>query len=328
MRRREFITLLSGTAAWPLAAHAQQAGKTVRVGFLGAQPNIPMIVAAFSGGFSSELRQLGYVEGQNLIIEYRYINEPGADVTTQAAELVRSNIDVLVATGPEVVLRAAVGATDTIPIVMIAINFDPIARGYVSSLARPGRNVTGIFFRQPELAQKQLELLTEAFPKRTKAVALYDALSADQFMAAKQVAEVMKLEFRGLKLENPPYDFDAAFRILAQDSLLMLLVLSSPQFTSSQSRIATLAIEQRLPTMFIFKTYVEAGGLMSYGVDFVAMHRRIAAFVGKILKGAKPADIPVEQPTKFEIVVNLRTAKAIGIELPTSTLLRADEVIE
>ena len=327
LRRRDFVALLgSAVGAWPLAVSAQQRGKIMRVGFLGAQPNVPMFVAAFSG-FSSELQQLGYVEGQNLTIEYRYINEPRADVAAQAAELVRSNIDVLVATGPEVVLRAAVDATHTIPIVM-AINFDPIARGYVSSLARPGGNVTGIFLRQPELAQKQLELLTEAFPQRTKVVALYDALSADQFMAAKRVGEVMKLEIRGLKLENPPYDFDAAFRVLGQDPSLMLLVLSSPHFTPSQSRIAALAIEQRLPTMFIFKSYVEAGGLMSYGVDFVAMHRRIAAFVGKILKGAKPGDIPVEQPTQFEIVVNLRTAKAIGIELPMSTLLRANEVIE
>jgi putative ABC transport system substrate-binding protein len=278
--------------------------------------------------FSSELRQLGLVEGRNLIIDYRYINDPGADLAARAAELVRSNVDVLVATGPEAVLQAAVGASHTIPIAMIAINFDPIARGYVSSLARPGGNVTGIFFRQLELAQKQLELLTQAFPGKTKAAALYDALSADQFVAAKRTAENMNLDFRGLKLENPPYDFDAAFRVLAQGSPRMLLVLSSPHFTSSQSRIATLAIGQQLPTMFIFKSYVEAGGFMSYGVDFIAMHRRIAAFVGKILEGAKPADIPVEQPTKFELVVNLKTAKAIGVEVPTSILLRADEVIE
>ena len=327
MKRREFITLLSGAAAWPLAARAQQPKRMARVGLLDSQPDNPMIVASYSG-FSSELGQLGYVEGQNLSIEYRWINERGVDLTAQATGLVRSNVDVIVAAGPEVVLRAAIGASNNIPIAMIAINFDPIARGYVSSLARPGGNVTGIFFRQLELAQKQLELLTQAFPERTKAAALYDALSADQFMAAKRTADSMNLEFRGLRLENPPYDFDAAFRSLAQDSPPMLLVLSSPHFTSSQSRIAALAIEQRLPAMFIFKSYVEAGGLMSYGADFIAMHRRIAAFVGKILDGAKPADIPVEQPTKFELVVNLKTAKAIGIEVPTSILLRADEVIE
>src|SRR6516164_7437593 len=167
LRRRDIVALLGGAVcAWPLAVSAEQLGKIMRVGFLGAQPNVPMFVAAFSG-FSSELQQLGYVEGQNLTIEYRYINEPHADIAAQVAELVRSNVDVLVATEPEVVLRAAVDATHTIPIVM-AINFDPIARGYVSSLAHPGGNVTGIFLRQPELAQKQLELLTEAFPQRTK----------------------------------------------------------------------------------------------------------------------------------------------------------------
>jgi len=243
------------------------------------------------------------------------------------ADLVRSKIDLLVTGGPENVLRTAVNATRTIPIAMMAVNFDPVARGYVASLARPGGNVTGIFFRQLELAQKQLELLTQAFPER-KTAALYDALSADQFAASAQTAAQMNLELHGLKLENPPYDFNAAFHVLAQDSPQMLLVQSSPYFTSSQRPIASLAIEQHLPTMFIFKTYVEAGGLMSYGADFVAMHRRIADYVEKILEGAKPADIPVEQPTKFEFTVNLKTAKAIGVEIPLSIQLRADQVIE
>jgi putative ABC transport system substrate-binding protein len=259
---------------------------------------------------------------------YRYPGDLGVDLAAQVGDLVKSNIDALVAVGPEFVLQTAVAATRTIPIAMIAVNFDPIARGYVSSLARPGGNVTGIFFRQLELAQKQLELLAQAFPERTRAAALYDAFSADQFEAAKRTAESINLQFHGLKLENPPYDFEAAFRVLAQGSPQMLLVLSSGYFTPSQSLIASLAAQHRLPTMFIFKTYVEAGGLMSYGVDYVAMHRRIAAFVAKILEGTKPADIPVEQPTRFEFVVNLKTAKAIGIELPTSILLRADEVIE
>lgn len=170
--------------------------------------------------------------------------------------------------------------------------------------------------------------MTQAFPEKTKASALYDALSADQFAASEQAAEKLNLQFDGMKLENPPYDFEKTFHVLAQGSPQMLLVLSSPYFTPSQSRIALLAIQHRLPTMFIFKTYVEAGGLMSYGVDYVAMHRRIAAIVGKILEGAKPADIPVGQPTKFEFVVNLKTAKAIDVQMPLPILLRADEVIE
>lgn len=230
MRRREFITLLGGAAAiWPLAAGAQQPRKIARVGYLGPLPNNPMIVASYSV-ISSELRQFGFVEGQNLTVEYRYHNVPGGDIATQAVELAQSDVDVIVADGPEAVLQAAVGASRTIPIAMIAINFDPIARSYVSSLARPGGNITGIFFEQLELAQKQLELLTQALPGKTKAAALYDALSVDQFTAAKRAAETMTLEFYGLKLENPPYDFDAAFRVLAQD--LPICSWSCPALTS------------------------------------------------------------------------------------------------
>ena len=328
MRRREFIALLGGAAICsPLPLRAQLSRRNARVGLLAARPTIPLFAAANSG-FSDELRQLGWIEGKNLTIEYLPHNDPGVDFARQVAELVKSNIDVLVAVGPEFALQTAVGATRTIPIAMIAINFDPIARGYVASLARPGGNVTGIFFRQLELAQKQLELLAQAFPERTKAAALYDALSADQFDAAKSFAERNNLQFHGLKLENPPYDFEAAFRILGQGSAQMLLVLSSGYFTPNASLIASLAAQHRLPTMFTFKTYVEAGGLMSYGVDYVAMHRRIAAFVAKILEGTKPADIPVEQPTRFEFVINLKTAKSIDVQIPLSTQLRADDVIE
>lgn len=327
MRRREFVALCGTAAAWPISARAQQQGRTARIGFLGARPDNPFIVAT-NAAFREELRQRGWIEGGNLTIEYRYINDPKVDLAAQAADLVRSNVDLLVATGPEPVLQAAVNATRTIPIAMIAVNFDPIARGYVASLARPGGNVTGIFIRQLELAQKQLELLTQAFPERKRIAALYDALSADQFVASQQTAAQMNLDFHGLKLENPPYDFNAGFNALAQGSPQMLLVLSSPFFTASQRLIADLAVERRLPTMFIFRTYVEAGGLMSYGVDFAAMHRRLAGYVQKILEGTKPADIPVEQPTKFELAVNMKTANAIGVEIPLSIQLRADQVIE
>jgi putative tryptophan/tyrosine transport system substrate-binding protein len=327
MRRRDFVTLAGGAAAWPFAARAQQQGRKARIGFLSSLPDNPLLIASYAA-FSDEMRRLGWVENQNLTIEYRYINDPKADFAAQVAELVRSNIDLFVTGGPETPLQIAFNATRTIPIAMIAVNFDPIARGYVASLARPGGNVTGIFFRQLELAQKQLELLTQAFPERKKVAVLYDAISADQFTASEQIAAQMNLELRGVKLENAPYDFNAAFHTLAQGSPQMLLVQSSPYFTSSQRLIAGLAIEQRLPTMFIFKTYVETGGLMSYGVDYVGMNRRIAGYVAKILEGAKPADIPVEQPTKFEFVVNLKTAKAIGVEIPLSIQLRADQVIE
>jgi putative tryptophan/tyrosine transport system substrate-binding protein len=286
-----------------------------------------MIVTSYSV-IASELQRLGFIDGQNLTIAYRYHNIPGVDIPKLAAELVQMNVDVLVADGPEAILQAAVAATDTIPIVMIAVNFDPIARRYIANLARPGGNVTGVFFESIELVQKQLDLLKQALPGKIQATALYDELSADQFKAAKQAAERLNLEFHGIKLESPPYDFDAAFRILAQRLPDMLLVLSSAHFTKSAPHIARLAIQQHLPTMFTFKSYVEAGGFMSYGVDYVAMHRQIAPFLGKILNGANPADIPVEQPTKFEFGIILKSAKALGLEIPPGVLAIADEVID
>jgi putative ABC transport system substrate-binding protein len=328
MRRREFIALVgSAAASWPLTARAQQPGRTVRIGYLGVQPDNPMVVASYSE-IASGLRRLGFIEGQNLIIAYRNHNVPGVDISRLAAELVQTNVDVLVADGPEAVLQAAVAATNTIPIAMIATNFDPIARRYISSLSRPGGNVTGLVFQSTELAQKQIEVLKQALPGKTRATALYDELSAAQFKAAQQAAERLSLDLNGIKLENPPYDFDAAFRLLAPRSPDMLLVLSSAHFTKSARQIARLAIEQHVPTMFTFKSYVEAGGFMSYGVDYVAMHRQIVPLLGKILSGAKPADIPVEQPTKFELVINLKTARALGLEIPVTLLGRADEVIE
>jgi len=328
MRRREFIALLgSGAVAWPLAAMAQQPSKIARIGYLGPQPDNPMIVASYSV-IASELRRFGFIDGQNLTIAYRHHNVPGVDIPRLAAELVQMNVAALVADGPEAILQAAVAATDTIPIVMIAVNFDPIARGYISSLARPRGNVTGVFFESIELVQKQLDLLKQALPGKIQAAALYDELSADQFKAGRQAAERLNLEFHGIKLENPPYDFDAAFRLLAQRVPDMLLVLSSAHFTKSAPHIARLAIQQHLPTMFTFKSYVEAGGFMSYGVDYVGMHRQIAPFLGKILNGANPADIPVEQPTKFEFVINLKTAKALGLDIPPGVLAIADAVIE
>ncbi len=244
------------------------------------------------------------------------------------ADLVRSNVELLVVSGSEIAPQAAIAASRTIPIVMLAINFDPIARGYVKSLARPGGNITGVVSLQTELAAKQVELLTQAFPERTRLAVLWDGISADQFAAAERQARSLRLDVQSLELENPPYDFDAAFRSLAEGSPQMLLVLSSPFFTPYRSQIAELAIQQRLPTMFIFKAYVQAGGLISYGVDPVAIYRQLGFYVAKILNGAKPADLPVEQAVKFELVINLKTAKAIGVELSTAIQLRANEVIE
>jgi putative tryptophan/tyrosine transport system substrate-binding protein len=235
---------------------------------------------------------------------------------------------VLFVIGVEFALRVAAAAQPPVPVVMAAINFDPVAKGFVQSLARPGGNVTGVDARWTEITAKQVEVLQEALPDRNRLGVLWDTLSADQFAAAERAAKVKGLALRGLKLENPPYDFAEAFRILARDDVQIVLIGSSPLFARGGVKIAALAIEHRLPTMFILKFYVEDGGLMSYGVDFAWVMRRGASFVAKILRGAKPADRPVEQAERFEFAINLKTAKAIGITLPTATLLRADEVFE
>ena len=325
--RRKFIGLLGGAAAWPLAARAQQASAMARVGVLAVDPDNPQIQLNFPA-FQSELQRLGFTQGQNLAIEYRRIDVPEPVAYANAEELVRWKPDVLVSIGPELALKAARAATTSVPIVFTANNYDPIARGYVQSLARPGGNVTGMFYRQPELAGKQLELLVESFPDRRRVAALWDSLSADQFSVAASAAKAMRLDLSSHRLDNPPYDFAASFRDIARAGAQAVLALSSSHFTMQRSRIAELAIEHRLPTMFIFKSYVKSGGLMSYGVDTVPMLRRVGSLVAKILRGAEPADLPVEQAAIFEFAVNLKTARAIGVTLPTSILLRADEVIE
>ena len=328
MRRRDFIALLGGAAvSRPRAARAQQESTVARVGALGPSLDLPAMRVAYPF-FLADLRKLGFVEGRNLLVEFRSVDESVPRAFAAANELVAWKADVLFAFGSELALQAATAARPPVPIVMGAANFDPIEKGYVQSLARPGANITGIVSRWPELAAKQIELLQEAFPDRNRLGVLWDTQSADQFSAAEREAKARRLTLRPLKLENPPYDFAAAFRTLAQDNVQMLIVASSPLFSRQSAQIASLAIEHRLPAMFILKHYVEAGGLMSYGVDFAPLMRRAASFVAKILRGAKPADLPVEQATHFEFVVNLKTAKAMGITLLTSTLLRADEVIE
>jgi ABC-type uncharacterized transport system substrate-binding protein len=330
MKRRDFIAALGGAAVAstipPLAARAQQPGKPARIGVFAGVTNAIMRPAYRA--FLDELRKVGFIEGRNLSIDLRPSDQAFAALSAQAAEIARGNPDVLVALGLEDALRAWMSASRTIPIVFVANNYDPIARGYVQGLAKPGGNVTGVFLRQTELAEKQVELLTQAFPGKTRLAVLWDHVSAAQFVWAERRAKLLRLDVRSYKMEKPPYDIVAAYRNIADAGADMLLALTSPFFARHREQIVELAIRQRLPTMFIFKGYAEAGGLMSYGVDPVTMYRQGAIFVGKILKGAKPADLPVEQPTKFEMVVNLKTAKAIGVELPAPILVRADEVIE
>jgi putative ABC transport system substrate-binding protein len=275
----------------------------------------------------TRLRELGFSEGQDLIVDYRALNDPRGPFVN-AAELMRSQPDLIMVTGPEVGLQAVVGASRAIPIVFLAVQYDPVERGYVASLARPGGNITGVFLRQLELAAKQLEILTQALPERKRLAVLWDAWTTEQFKVAEGAARSLGVELQSLKLENPPYDFDGAFRSAAAGAAQMVLVLSSAFFTRHGSRIADLAIEHRLPTMFTFRLYVEAGGFMSYGVDFPSMFRRTAEYVARILKGTKPSDLPVEQATKFDLVINLKTAKTLGLDVPPMLLARTNTVIE
>jgi putative tryptophan/tyrosine transport system substrate-binding protein len=327
VKRRDFITLIGGSAAvWPLAARAQQSNRSIRLGFVGPTLNTSPAIDQYEV-FRTQLMELGFRDGQNLTIDYRVIDNPGGPFVA-VVDLMRSPPDLIVSVGPEVSLQAVVGATGFIPVVMIAINFDPLERGYISNLARPNGNITGLVFQQLELAQKQVELLTQAFPGRSRLAMFFDGQSADQFASAERAAKALRLQAQAVPLDKAPYDFDAAFRNAASGGAQMILVLSSPAFLPHLDRIVELANTHRLPSMFIAKHWAKAGGLMAYGANFAVMYRRAADYVAKILNGTKPADLPVEQATKFELVVNLKTARAIGIELPTGILLRADEVIE
>jgi putative ABC transport system substrate-binding protein len=319
--------LLACSLLWGLwAAEAQQAKKIFRVGYLYASsvPRTAPVHAAFVQG----LQDLGYVQGQNLIIEFRSAKGQADRLPGLAAELAQLPVDVLVAVGSEVVLRAASQATRTIPIVVMAVNYDPIAKGYIASLARPGGNITGRFFMQRALSAKRLELLKKALPQLSRVFAIYDTQSGDQVPSTEEAAKALGLQLQALELRHPPYDFDRAMAAAVQAQAQALVVLSSPLFYAHYKQIAALTIKHRLPAMFLFGFYAEAGGLMSYGVNMPDMYRSGATYVDQILKGANPADLPVEQPSKFELVINQKTAQRIGVTLPPLLLFQADKVIQ
>jgi putative ABC transport system substrate-binding protein len=328
MKRREFLGLVgSAGLALPMAVRAQQPGKIYRIGILGPSRDAPVTSTQYQA-FGAELDALGFSEGRNLAIDYQRIDGAQAPLVA-AQELAKAQPDLFWANGPEAALQAVIGASgSSVPIIFLAVNFDPIERGYVKTLAQPGGNVTGVFIRQPELAAKQVDILTQAFPEWHRLGVLWDEFSTDQFTIAERATQSRGLDLRSLKLESPPYDFAGSFQALAARGTQMTLVLSSPNFTEHRAQVAEAARSTRMPTMFVFRSYVVAGGLMSYGVDQLPLYRRVAAIAAKILSGARPADIPVEQASKFELVVNLKTAKAIGVEIPAAILLRADEVIE
>ncbi len=316
--------MTGGLLAAPLAAQAQTAGKVYRVGILSTgNPRSAPIYQAFE----QRLRELGYVEGQNLAIEFRYAEGKVDRLPGLAAELVRLKVNVIVAaTDPGT--RAAKGATANIPIVMLAINYEPISLGYIASLARPGANVTGLFFQHSELTAKRFGLFKEMLPTVSRVTVLSDSLTADQLKAVEAANRSVGLKLQPLELRNPPYDFESVFRVVTRSGAEALFVLESPFIFSERTQIAQRGLKHRLPTSFAFREYVEAGGLISYGVNFLDMWRRAAEYTDKVLKGAKPGDLPVEQATKFELVINLKTAKAIGLTIPQSLRGRADGVIQ
>ena len=325
MHRRAFITLLGGAAAgaWPLGSRAQEPPKLLRIGTVSLNRRDSVQRAAFE----QRLRELGYIEGQNLAVEHIITSDRADRLNEAAQELVRRKVDIFILEN-HITLKAVMAATSTVPIVIVATSFDPVALGFVTSIARPGGNITGFYVRRPELVEKQIGLIAEAFPARTRLGVLWDSVSAEAFRAAERAAVALHLELKPLRLENPPYDFVAAFRSLARSGAQTVLVLHSGLFTEDRSHIAALALQQGLPTMFTDKIYADAGGLLSYGPDLAAAFRRAADYVDRIATGAKPVDLPIEQPTRFVLTINLKTAKALGLAVPPALLARADEVIE
>ena len=329
MKRREFITLLGGAAAsvsLPFAAHAQQSRKVPRIGVL--LPGTPASFSLRTKAFLEGLRDLGYLEGQTIEIEWKWGQDRVEGLPELAAELVRRNVEVIV-TGGTPAAKALKGATGTIPIVMAIIG-DPVAAGLVDSLARPGGNATGFSIVAPDLSGKRLELLREIVPNVSPvAVMLNTRNPQSQFELKETQTAARALGLRLHPIQVSPDDtLEQAFAAMSNASARTLIILTDPIFFSQRKSIVDLAARHRLPAMYFFQEFAKEGGLVSYGPSDLDLYRRSATYVDKILKGAKAGELPVEQPTKFELVINLMTAKAIGLKIGESFLLRADEVIE
>ncbi len=318
-------TLATGVGAM---AQAQQPKKVHRIGYLSSSSDSASESRHFEV-IRRALRELGHIEGQNIAIEYRYAEGKIDRFTELAAELVRLKVDIIVVAAGDAWVRAAMNATKTVPIVMVGTASDPVESGLVESLARPGGNITGLSSLSRELAKKRLELLKEAVPKIAPVAVLYDPAIVGSL---REVKEDLPVAASALKLSLQPWeiraadDFEKVFALNNQrpDGLY---VSGGPLVINNQKRIADFAVKSRLPSMYGSRERVAAGGLMSYGADLADSYRRVASYVDKILKGAKPADFPVEQPTKFELIINLKTAKQIGLTIPQSVLYRSDRVI-
>ena len=316
-------TLATLTA--PFVAFAQSAAPIHRIGFIGN--STPALESNLVGPFREGLRERGYVEGRNLVIEYRWAEGDYARLSTLVAELIAAKVEVLVAAGTPAAL-AVKRATTTVPMVMVAVG-DPVGTGLVVSLARPGGNLTGLVSIAPDLEGKRLELLREVAPKLSLVSVLinpanaYTASSAEQIRAAAQVLH-LKVHFANVRVEG---ELDQAFEAIARDRPEGLIMVADRVFLHNRARIAAFATRHRLPGVYAYSELVDEGGLMSFGPSYPGMHRRAAYFVDRILRGASPADLPMEQPEKFELIVNLKTARAFGLAVPQSLLLRADRLI-
>jgi putative ABC transport system substrate-binding protein len=319
------LALIALLLALSVPADAQQTGKVPRIGIL-APGSSTFPTSAYHDSFRQGLRELGYIEGKNIFIEIRYAEGKQDRLSDIATELVKLKVDVIVtATRPGVL--AAKNATSAIPIVFAAVG-DPVRAGLVSSLARPGGNITGLSIIETELFGKRLELLKETFPKITRVAHFRDATSPGTGSAEMQAtASALGLQLQSLEVRSAK-DFDGAFEAILKERAQALTATASPVISINQQRIVAFAAKNRLPAIYPYSEVIDAGGLMFYGVSFSDLFRRAATYVDKILKGAKPADLPVEQPTKFEFVINLITAKQIGVTIPPNVLVRADRVIK
>jgi putative ABC transport system substrate-binding protein len=327
VRRREFISVLGGAAAtWPLAVRAQQAAKVYRIGFLGN--STAALEADLVGPFREGLRGLGYVEGQNILIEYRWAEGKYERFPALTAELIALRVDVIVTAGTPASLAVQKAAT-SIPLVMIAVG-DPVATGLVASLGRPGGNITGLTSISSEMAGKRLELLREVVPKLSHVAVLWNAASPIQVIDERETraaAQALGMKMLSLGVRSRE-EIEDALTTIVREQPGALLVLADRLFLHHRTRIMDFAAQRRLPGVHAYRELVEAGGLMSYGPSYADMHRRAASYVDRILKGSKPADLPVQAPVKFELVINLKAANALGLAIPAMLLGRADEVIE
>jgi putative ABC transport system substrate-binding protein len=324
MNRREFIGILGGAVAWPLAARGQ--GAIRRIGYLaaGSQSAFATRVVAFKDGLGT----LGLVDGRDVAIDYRFVDGQYERLQTAAGDLVAQSVDVIVALGPPA-LRAAKAATSTIPIVFV-IGSDPVRDGLVASMARPGGNATGISFLAVELTQKRLELVSELVPKAKTIALLANPNNAAENRVVVEVQEAAQqrgFQFRPIRAANDR-DIDAAFAMLAAQRDSALIVSPDSLFTSRAEQIVALADQHRMPAIYAYREIVAAGGLAGYAASVPALHRQSGVYAGRILKGEKAGDLPVMQPTKFELTINLKTAKTLGLDIPPTLLARADEVIE